>query len=212
MIKYIFKCLLKAIPVFIIMTFALFILSDMMPGSPIDVIMAESNLTPEAQAALEHQLGLDKPTVVRYVDWLLDMLTGDMGTSTRTKQSVWGMISTRIGPTLLLTLSGMGIAALISIPLGVLSRLQALFDHRQFFLPALFYRRLGTWLLRGPERRLYLLRQAWDTARPGHVLRWDNHHSARSSAASGATRLRHRNAKYRQPAQADPRRCAGGPQ
>lgn len=121
MIKYILKRLLQAIPVFILMTFALFILSDMMPGSPVDVIMAESELSPEAYAALEHQLGLDQPILVRYARWLTDMLSGDMGTSLKTKQPVWTMISSRLGPTLLLTLSGIGLAVLISLPLGVLS-------------------------------------------------------------------------------------------
>ena len=91
--KYIIKRLLMAIPVFLIMTFALFMLSNMMPGSAIDVIMMESELSPEARAALEHQMGLDKPVVVRYVLWLRDMLSGNMGVSVVTKNTVASMIA-----------------------------------------------------------------------------------------------------------------------
>ena len=119
--KYIIKRLLMAIPVFLIMTFALFMLSNMMPGSAIDVIMMESELSPEARAALEHQMGLDKPVVVRYVLWLRDMLSGNMGVSVVTKNTVASMIAVRLGPTLMLTLTGIGLAILISIPLGVFS-------------------------------------------------------------------------------------------
>lgn len=119
--KFIVKRLLMAIPVFLIMTFALFMLSNMMPGSAIDVIMMESELSPEARAALEHQLGLDQPTIVRYVLWLRDMLSGNMGVSVVTKNTVSSMIAVRLGPTLMLTLTGIGLAILISIPLGVLS-------------------------------------------------------------------------------------------
>lgn len=119
--KYIVKRLLMAIPVFLVMTFALFILSDMMPGSAIDVIMMESQLSVEAQAALEHQLGLDKPVVIRYILWLKDMLSGNMGVSVVTKNTVASMIAVRVGPTLMLTLTGIGLAILVSIPLGVLS-------------------------------------------------------------------------------------------
>ena len=119
--KYIIKRLLMAIPVFLIMTFALFMLSNMMPGSAIDVIMMESELSQEARAALEHQLGLDKPVIVRYFIWLTDMFRGNMGVSVVTKNSVASMLAVRIVPTLTLTLTGICLAVLISIPLGVLS-------------------------------------------------------------------------------------------
>lgn len=119
--KYIIKRLLMAIPVFLIMTFALFMLSNMMPGSAIDVIMMESELSQEARAALEHQLGLDKPVIVRYFIWLFDMFRGNMGVSVVTKNSVASMLAVRIVPTLTLTLTGICLAVLISIPLGVLS-------------------------------------------------------------------------------------------
>lgn len=109
------------VPVFLITTFALFILSDRMPGSPVDVFSLEMDLSPEARAALEHDLGLDKPIVLRYLLWLKDMLSGSMGTSISTRSPVSALIVARVGPTLLLTLTGLLLAVIISIPLGVLS-------------------------------------------------------------------------------------------
>ncbi|MGN0587601.1 MAG: ABC transporter permease [Oscillospiraceae bacterium] len=121
MVKFIIKRILLSIPIFIVLTFAVFLLSNMAPGSPVDVIAAETDLSPEAYAALEHSLGLDKPLVVRYALWLGNMLRGDMGLSSRTQTSVWEMIAARLVPSLMLTMTGMIIAIIISIPLGVLA-------------------------------------------------------------------------------------------
>lgn len=121
MLKFIIKRILLSVPIFIGLTFAVFLLSNMAPGSPVDVIAAETDLSPEAYAALEHSLGLDKPLVVRYALWLGDMLRGDMGLSSRTQTSVWDMIAARLGPSLMLTMTGLCIAIAVSIPLGVMA-------------------------------------------------------------------------------------------
>ena len=71
--------------------------------------------------AMKVTLGLDKPIVVRYFLWLVDLFRGDLGTSYRTSQDVAMMISQRIIPSL--TLTGVGIlgAIIIAIPLGIIS-------------------------------------------------------------------------------------------
>lgn len=121
MLKYIIKRLLITIPVFLLITFFVFMLTDMVPGSPVDILAESGDLTPEAYRELEHALGLDRPMPVRYFSWLSDILHGNMGISNRTKQPVSTMIGERIGPSLLLTMSGLLLAVLISIPLGTLS-------------------------------------------------------------------------------------------
>ncbi|MGI6096859.1 MAG: ABC transporter permease [Dethiobacteria bacterium] len=119
MIKYIIKRLLVIIPIFLILTFAVFVLSDMCPGSPVDIIASQVDLSEEAYKALEHSLGLDQPVVVRYGKWLLGIVNGDLGTSTRTKQSVSKMIAERMGASLSLMGTGLLLAIAIAIPLGV---------------------------------------------------------------------------------------------
>ncbi len=124
MLKYILKRLLQAIPTFLIITIAVFVLSNAAPGSPVDLIKAAGDLTPEAEQELRVQLGLDKPVAVRYLIWLGDMLHGDFGTSTRTNQPVWSLVQERIGPTLVLTLTSLVCSLLIAIPLGIMASLR----------------------------------------------------------------------------------------
>jgi peptide/nickel transport system permease protein len=121
MLKYIIKRILLAIPTFIGITVLVFVLSNMAPGSPVDVLASTNNLSEEAYEQLKVSLGLDKPVIVRYGDWLLNFVQGDLGTSTRTNTPVFGVIRERLGASLLLTVTSLLVCLLISIPLGVLS-------------------------------------------------------------------------------------------
>lgn len=107
------------IPVFLILTFIVFVLSDFAPGSAVDIVASEQRLSEEAYEALRHAYGLDRPLLVRYGNWLLDLAQGDMGQSLRAKQAVSVMIGERIGSSLLLMLSGLVLAIVVAIPLGV---------------------------------------------------------------------------------------------
>jgi len=65
--------------------------------------------------------GLDRPVVVQYLDWLLKTLSGDFGTSIYFKTSVASLVFDKMPVTLILGLTSLGFALLISIPLGVLA-------------------------------------------------------------------------------------------
>ena len=65
MAKFTLKRILQAIPIFLGITFMVFILSDMAPGSPIDIIASQAGLTEEQIEALKIAYGLDKPVVTR---------------------------------------------------------------------------------------------------------------------------------------------------
>lgn len=119
--RYILKRLLVIIPVFLCITFFVYILSNLAPGGPLDAIRASGGMTEEAMDALRAAYGLDKPLVVRYFLWLGDVLTGDLGISTRTQQPVFALIQERIGPTLILTGTSVLVSILIAIPLGTMS-------------------------------------------------------------------------------------------
>ena len=120
MLKYVIKRILVSILVFIGITFLVFVMSNLAPGGPLDLLTADADLSPEAYEALQVALGLDKPVLTRYGIWLGDFLKGDMGTSYRFNSPVSGLISVRIGPTLLLMGSSLGLALLVAIPLGIL--------------------------------------------------------------------------------------------
>ncbi|MGI5990320.1 MAG: ABC transporter permease [Lachnospiraceae bacterium] len=134
--KYILKRLLLAIPTFIIITAVVYFLSSQAPGNPVDLIKAAGNITPEMEAQLRHQYGLDQPVVIRYLKWLWGILRGDMGVSSRTNQPVSSLIAQRIGPTLLLTVTSLVISLLIAIPLGAAAAVKpySFWDHLSSFL------------------------------------------------------------------------------
>ena len=77
--RYILKRLLVSIVVFISITFLVFVMSNLAPGGPLDLLAADANLSNEAYEQLKISLGLDKPIVVRYGLWLIDFFHGDLG-------------------------------------------------------------------------------------------------------------------------------------
>ena len=121
MANYIVKRVLGAIPVFFGITLLVFILINMAPATIADLAGGEDASSAAAQAALEANLGLDKPLPVRYLLWLGELLTGDLGQSYRTGQPVLDMVAQRVAPSLILTGTGVAAAVLIGIPLGVMA-------------------------------------------------------------------------------------------
>lgn len=118
---YILKRIAVSIPIFLGITIIVFLLSNLAPGGPMDILAASGNLTSAQLADLEHSMGLDKPVLVRYGLWLWDVLHFDLGTSDKTSQDVAMMIGQRIGPSLLLSLTSLLITMVLGIGLGLLS-------------------------------------------------------------------------------------------
>ena len=120
MFRLILKRLLLLIPVLIGVTFLVFSILSLAPGDPVLVVLGD-NATEEAAEAMRSELGLDKPFLERYVNYIWDLLHGDFGKSYKTKLSVSDQILSRFPNTILLALSSMLIALLFGIPLGILS-------------------------------------------------------------------------------------------
>ncbi len=96
---------------------------EMLPGDFARSILGQS-VTPEAVAAIRHDLGLDRPAVIRYVEWLSGVLRGDFGTSLSGRgveggRSVAGLVLPRLGNTFLLALLAVAIAFPIAFLLGL---------------------------------------------------------------------------------------------
>ncbi len=83
--------------------------------------MLGTEATPERLAALRAELGLDKPMLARYVDWLVALVGGDMGVSYQYRLPVARLIAERLRPTLTLTLFAFALIVLVSIPVGVVT-------------------------------------------------------------------------------------------
>lgn len=119
--RYIIKRLLIAIPTFFGITILAYVISSMATGSPLDMLLTDPYMTAEEIARRKIQMGLDKPVIIQYFNWLKQFLQGNMGYSYRTQKPVFDMIVERLGPTLLLTCSSLILSCIIAIPLGIIS-------------------------------------------------------------------------------------------
>ncbi len=121
--KQIGKRLLQVLIVLFGISFLTFGLTYLSPGDPAEIMLTEcGNLpTPELLAKTRAELGLDKPFLVQYGNWLKGVVTGNMGTSYSFKVPVVDKLISCFWPTLELALLSLAIMIVVSIPLGILA-------------------------------------------------------------------------------------------
>ena len=100
-----------------------FFMLRMIPGDPV-VQMLGPEYTPEAAAALRDKLGLDQPLHIQYVRWFGNVLTGDLGGSIASGETVSGAIATGLPKTLSLAALSFLIALVIAVPAGIIAALR----------------------------------------------------------------------------------------
>ena len=122
-VRFIVLRLVQLIPVLLGITILAFLLLRVMPGDPATLLLG-SRGTAEDIAKLQHQLGLDKPLLVQYFQFLLDCLKGDFGTSIAFRTSVGPLIFDRLWVTLALVAYSTVIAIVLTIPLAFLAALR----------------------------------------------------------------------------------------
>ena len=117
MTQYIIRRLLLMVPTIFLVTLILFVLLRLTPGDPVREQYGV-DLTPELYQARKHQLGLDRPMPVQYVQWLNGLVHLDFGKSTRTHEPAKTVIFERFPATLELAGLAFGLGLAISIVLG----------------------------------------------------------------------------------------------
>jgi peptide/nickel transport system permease protein len=120
MFAYAARRVLATIPVMLVVALFVFSLLYIAPGDPAAII-AGDQATPADVERIRESLGLDRPYLVRFGDWLWHIVHGDLGTSIFTNLPVTHMIAQRIEPTLSLMVLTIVFSILIAIPLGVLA-------------------------------------------------------------------------------------------
>ncbi len=120
MAKYILQRLCMMVVVVLGISFIVFTIMNLTPGNPAQLILGQS-ASPEQVAKLEAELGLNEPFFVRYFDYITDMFRGEFGNSYQTKLPVFEEILSRFPTTLTLSAVAMFFAALIGVPVGVIS-------------------------------------------------------------------------------------------
>ncbi len=118
--KYALKKILALIITLFIVSLLAFLAFQIIPGDPTTKLLG-TEATPEAQAALREELGLNRPIPVRYWEWLTAFLRGDMGQSYSYHIPVSEMLADKLPVTALLTLISFVFTVVLSIPLGILT-------------------------------------------------------------------------------------------
>lgn len=120
MLAYIVRRLLVTISVMVVVALFVFSLLYIAPGDPAAII-AGDQATPADVLRIRASLGLDRPFLVRFADWLWHIAHGDLGTSIFTNLPVTHMIAQRVEPTLSLMVLTLVLSRAIAIPLGVIA-------------------------------------------------------------------------------------------
>lgn len=122
-VKKIGKRLLQIVIVLLGISFLTFMLTYLSPGDPVTSMYAATGMMP-SEAVLEQtraELGLDKPFLVQYGNWLAGCLHGDFGTSYSLRKPVLELLSMRLVPTLKLSLLSLVLMLAVAVPFGMLS-------------------------------------------------------------------------------------------
>ena len=128
--KYIFKRLLSSLFVLLGVVTITFFISRVIPSNPATK-WAGTRATEEQLAAAREELGLDDPLPVQYINYLKDLLHGDLGINYSTRQPVSLELATYVPATVELVLLAFVLAIIIGIPLGIYSakKKNRLLDH-----------------------------------------------------------------------------------
>lgn len=102
----------------LLVSFLVFLCFSVIPGDPA-LAKLGTEATPERVEALRREMGLDRPFAVRYADWLISFIRGDMGTSYSYELPVKDMLLDKIPITVTMSILSMLIIVLVSIPLGL---------------------------------------------------------------------------------------------
>ncbi len=139
---YVLRRILVSIPILFGITIISFLLLASAPGDPVRALISPEQLAHMTNDQIEQRrvaLGLDGGPIVRYIRWVglgpilgpfmggsdaTGVLEGNFGFSIKTGLSITDLVGPRIGPTLLLMGTGLGLALLIGIPLGVIAAIR----------------------------------------------------------------------------------------
>lgn len=125
--KYIVKKALTLVGTLLLVSFIAFLLFQIVPGDPVTSMLG-TEYSEERAESLREELGINKPVIVRYVNWLTDFVKGNFGISYKYKMPVSRLISDKIPVTMYLAVITLIVIVIISIPLGVF---MARFGHRK---------------------------------------------------------------------------------
>ena len=147
MTRFIARRLLLTVPVLAGVATLVFSLIHLVPGDPVQAMLGESASRQDV-LDLRQRLGLDRPLYLQYAAFLRGAVTGDLGRSLRTGQSVTGAIAERMPATIELAPAAMLFAVVVAVPLGIVAAVRAgtAVDHGATTLSLIGISLPGFWL------------------------------------------------------------------
>lgn len=122
MLLYLIRRLLFVIPVVIGVLTLVFFMRALVPGDPIEIMfLGQPPPDPDTVAAIRRELGLDKALPMQYVQYVIGVAQGDLGSSVRTRRPVLDEIRDRYPNTLILTFASLLVALVVGLTTGVLA-------------------------------------------------------------------------------------------
>ncbi len=122
---YVLRRLTGIIPVLLFTWTVVFLVLQVIPGDPVNLMLAGVPASEEVRANERARLGLDRPVAERYVTFLGKALQGDLGESFRTRQPVGRMILEQTRSTLELAAGGLFVGLSLGLSLGILAGIRA---------------------------------------------------------------------------------------
>ncbi len=124
MATYILRRILQTIGVVIILSYVCFYIMTLMPGDPVELMISSNpKITSEDVARLRSLYGLDQPAYKRYLNWVSQISTGDLGHSRTYRVPVSELLGPRLWNTFFLSMLALGFSLLIALPMGVYTAL-----------------------------------------------------------------------------------------
>ncbi|MBV9131684.1 MAG: ABC transporter permease [Chloroflexi bacterium] len=121
MSRYLIRRLVLLVPTLLGVSIVVFVLVRLLPGDAVSLQLQDAKATAADEAALRAQLGLDRPVVLQYFDWLGNLLHGDLGHSFRSHQPITTELANRIPVTAELGVLALIIAAFLATIVGIIS-------------------------------------------------------------------------------------------
>jgi peptide/nickel transport system permease protein len=124
MIRHTLRALFTLAFAALVGSIAVFALINLLGGDIVTVLLGRE-AAPGDVEFMREELGIDRPLVVQYLDWLRGVVTGDLGTSYGMGYDIFDEIVRRMSPTLMLTIGGLLVSVPLSLALGTYSAINA---------------------------------------------------------------------------------------
>ncbi|RKN77107.1 ABC transporter permease [Paenibacillus ginsengarvi] len=116
--RFYIRKLLTLLSTVLLVSVITFLVFQILPGDPAQIVLGV-DADPHQLAELRRTMGLERPAVERYIGWIKDTFTGDLGESLRYHRPVADIVSERMPVTVSLALLSVGLTLLIGVPLGI---------------------------------------------------------------------------------------------